>query len=146
MRVLNSVVIVISLLVCSSVTSQTLSEKQKEREKNKVDIYSPEEKDNIQMWFYEETKKMGLTEDVRDEYSSRFSDNVFDMRRLNDKDSENSQEEITEKFKKLVEKTNASVKPLLTEEQYEMHVKNFGKLTEAAIKKHETKSYYSRGF
>jgi len=139
MRVLNIIVIVCSLFVCSSVNSQTLTEKQKEREKNKVEIYSSKEKDNLQMWFYEETNKMGLSEDVRDEYSSLVTDNVFDMRRLNDKDSENTPEEITVKFKKLVEKTNASVKPLLTDEQYEMHKKNFGKLTEAALKKQGTK-------
>jgi len=139
MRVLNIIVIVCSLFVCSSVNSQTLTEKQKEREKNKVELYTPEEKDNLQMWFYEETNKLGLSEDVRNEYSRIITDNIFDMRRLNDKDSENTPEEVTEKFNRLVEKTNASVKPLLTDEQFEMHKKNYGKLTEAALKKQGTK-------
>ena len=134
------------LIVCGSVNGQTLTEKQKEREKNKVELYTPEEKDNLQMWFHEETKKLGLSEEVMEQYSTLVTDNVFDMRRLNDKDSENTPEEITEKFNKLVDKTNASVKSILTEEQYEMHKKNFGKLTDAAIKKQETNSYYSKGF
>jgi len=146
MKILNSVVVVFSFLICSSVYSQTLTEKQKEKEKNKVEIYSPEEKDNLQMWFYEKTNELGLSDSVREEYSSIISDNIFDMRRLNDDDSGNTPEELSEKFNKLVDKTNASVKPLLTEEQYEMHNKNFGKLTKAALKKQEKKSFYSTGF
>ena len=123
------------ILFATYVNSQALTEKQKEREKNKVDIYSSEEKDNLQRWFYDQTNMLGLSESVRDNYQRIISDNVYDMRRLNDKDSGNSQEEIVDKFGKLVDKTNTSVKPLLTDDQYAKHLENFGRLADSAIKK-----------
>ena len=136
MKLFRTVICVLTfVLFAISVKSQTLTEKQKEREKNKVDIYSSEEKDNLQRWFYEQTNMLGLSESVRDNYEGIISDNVFDMRRLNDKDSGNSQEEIISKFNKLVNKTNASVKPLLTDDQYTKHLNNFGRLADGAINK-----------
>jgi len=122
----------IGLFTCITVSGQTLTEKQKEREKNKVEIYTSDEKDNIQMWFYNKTNEMNLSKPVRDQYNQIITDNIFDMRRLNDKDKDYTQDEINIKFDKLVEKTNASVKPILTNEQYEMHLENFGKLMHEA--------------
>jgi len=119
-------------LVCFSISSQNLTEKQKEHEKNKVDIYSADEKDNIQRWFYEETNKLGLSEAKRAEYNRILSDNIFDIRRLNDKDKDYSQTERDTKFDILVKKTNKEVKSILTEEQYIMHLKHFEKLVKDA--------------
>ena len=61
------------------------------------------------------------------------------MRRLNDKDSKLTEEEVTTEFKKLVEKTNFEVKDVLSEEQYEMHLKNFNKLANSALKRNAKK-------
>ena len=118
----------ILLFLCFSISSQTLTEKQKEREKNKVEIYTPDEKDNIQRWFYEATNKLELSETVRSEYNRILSDIVFDIRRLNDKDKDYSKTEIDTKFDALVKKANKEVKDILTKEQYSMHLENFGKL------------------
>lgn len=118
-----------------SVSAQELSNKQKLREKNKVENFSPKEKDSMQMWFHNETKKLGLSPDTLEKYNGILTDNVFKIRRLNDKDQKNTSAEVAKKFDALVEKTNAQVKPLLTEEQYKMHLKNFGALADAARKK-----------
>jgi len=118
--------------ICFSISSQTMTEKQKEREINKVEIYSSDEKDNTQLWFYNKTNEMNLTKPVRNQYNQIITGTVFEMRRLNDKDKGYTQDEINSKFDELVEKTNVSVKPILSDEQYEMHLHNFGKLTHNA--------------
>lgn len=118
--------------ICFSISSQNLTEKQKEHEKNKVEIYSTDEKDNIQRWFYEETNKLKLSETNRAEYNRILSDNIFDIRRLNDKDKDYSQTERDTKFDSLVKKTNSQVKTILTEEQYAMHLEHFEKLVRDA--------------
>ncbi len=116
------------LFLCFSISSQTMTEKQKEREKNKVEIYTPDEKDNIQRWFYEATNMLELSETVRSEYSRILTDILFDIRRLNDKDKDYSKTEIDTKFDALVKKANKEVKDIITKEQYSMHLENFGKL------------------
>jgi len=140
---MNYVKFVLTVLVCISfcaVNAQKLTEKQKEREANKVEIFTSEEKDNMQMWFHEETKKLNLSEEESERYRQIIANNVYKMRRLNDKDSKLTEEEVTTEFKKLVEKTNFEVKDVLSEEQYEMHLKNFNKLANSALKRNAKKN------
>jgi len=125
----------LSFIFANSISAQSLSTKQKEREKNKVEIYSSEERDSIQMRFHEETKKLGLKKDVQDKYDAIISDAVFDMRRLNDKDKDYSDEKILKKLNLIVEKTNKKVEPLLTETQFQSHKENFKKIVNDAIEK-----------
>jgi len=125
----------LSFIFANSISAQSLSTKQKEREKNKVEIYSSEERDSIQMRFHEETKKLGLKKDVQDKYDAIISDAVFDMRRLNDKDKDYSDEKILKKLNLIVEKTNKKVEHLLTETQFHSHKENFKKIVNDAIEK-----------
>ena len=135
MKKINAFLVILCLAITNLISAQSLTEKQKEKEKNKVEIYSSDERDNIQMWFHEETKKMGLSENVQNEYDAIISDAVFDMRRLNDKDKGYSNEKIESKLALIVEKTNKKVKPLLTEEQFLNHKKNFEEIVNNAKRK-----------
>lgn len=112
-----------------------MSAKQLEREKNKVEIFTPAEKDNIQRWFYEQTNSMNLSEEVSAEYSATLVYYTYDMRRLNDKDQNRTHEEVLADFVKLFDRANEAVKPLLTDAQYKLHLEYFTKVARDAMKR-----------
>ncbi|WP_271764772.1 hypothetical protein [Aquimarina algiphila] len=116
------------LFFCISVFSQTQEEKQAEREKNKVEIFTSGEKDNLQFFFKEQVDKMKLTEDLRDDYYGIILYYTNKMRRIGDKNKGYTEAEIKTKFDAMVIKLNDEVKEILTKEQYPMHRESFSKI------------------
>lgn len=115
----------VTLLMLTSTSLMGQSKKQLDREKNKVDIFTTEERANLQLYFYEKTKAMDLSEEVEEEYYMYLLQYVYDMQRLNDKDKDNTDEEVKIELANLMTKMNAKVKPILTEAQYNMHLENW---------------------
>ncbi len=123
------------LLLTISSFSQQLSEKQKERENNKVKIHNSEENDNLQGFYHEEVSKMKLSESKEETYYEVLLSHTFDMSRLDDKDKDYTKEEIRNKFNGLVNKMNAKMKELLTPEQYIIHLETFSKIVYSVNRK-----------
>lgn len=116
------------VLFSCSLSAQTLTAKQKEREKNKVEIYSAEERDNLQRYYHEEVKKMNLSEKEESNYYETLVSYTYDMARLNDKDKGFNSEEIKTKLDGLVTKMNSEMKSMLSTEQYIIHLETFNKV------------------
>lgn len=116
------------VLFSCSLSAQTLTAKQKEREKNKVEIYSAEERDNLQRYYHEEVKKMNLSEKEESNYYETLVSYTYDMARLNDKDKGLNSEEIKTKLDGLVTKMNSEMKSMLSTEQYIIHLETFNKV------------------
>ena len=114
-----------------SMEAQTLTVKQKEYEKNKVQIFTVNERNNLLNWFTERAKSMDLSEAKEDEYTGILIFYFVKMGRLDDKDQGNSKEEILQKMDELTKKQNTEVKEILTKEQYKVHVENFDKLIQS---------------
>ncbi len=122
MRILGIVI----CFLCISFYGQAQEQSEKtEREKNKVDIFNSEERDNLQAWFYEQTKAMGLSQAKMDEYYSIILYYVVKMKRLDDKDVGYSDDEIQLKFKDLLDKQNKEVRKLLNDDQYKSYIESF---------------------
>ena len=68
-------VTVVIVLISIPLSSQTNTQ-QLDREKEKVMIFTPEERANLQLWFYEQTQKMGLSEETNAEYERIFYDQI----------------------------------------------------------------------
>jgi len=133
MKIILRVVMFFSLFLITSagMTAQTLTEKQKEYEKNKVQIFTVNERNNLLNWFTERAESMDLSEAKEDEYTGILIFYFVKMGRLDDKDQGNSKEEILQKMDELTKKQDAEVKKILTEEQYKVHVENFDKLIQS---------------
>lgn len=116
------------VLFSCSLSAQTLTAKQKEREKNKVEIYSAEERDNLQRYYHEEVKKMNLSEKEESNYYETLVSYTYDMARLNDKDKGFNSEEIKTKLDGLVTKMNSEMKSMLSTEQYIIHLETFNRV------------------
>ena len=122
-------VIMVFISSCLSMKGQEMTQKQKEYEENKVEIFTLEERDNIQNWVQEEVEKMGLSEEEISEYNNILLYYLGKIRRFDDKDKGNSKEEILQKLDQLIIKQNADVKEILSEEQYIMHLEFYDKMT-----------------
>ncbi len=127
-------VTVVIVLISIPLSSQTNTQ-QLDREKEKVMIFTPEERANLQLWFYEQTQKMGLSEETNAEYERIFYDHIYEMSRLNDKDNALNDNQIRGGFDDIVKKMNVLMKELLTKEQYVQHLENFGEIVRSAYRK-----------
>lgn len=114
---------------------ETLTPKEKERMDNKVQVFTSDERDNIQMWFYEQTNKLGLDESTRNMYATILNDHIYDLGRLTDKDKHYNEAEILSKIEEDKVKVNAKIKPLLTENQYQQHLEHYNRVLDVYIKR-----------
>jgi len=111
------------------------SQKQIDREKNRVEIFSDEERANLQLHFYDKTQEMNLSEDVEEEYYRLLLHYVYDIQRLNDKDKGFTNDEVKVGLEKLVTKMNSKIKPVLTEAHYQTHLNNFNDLLKSIYRR-----------
>jgi DNA-directed RNA polymerase subunit F len=123
------------IISVTGLKAQTLTPQQQEYEKNKVQIFTVNERDNLLNWFAERAKSMKLSEAKEDEYTGILIFYFVKMSRLDDKDQANSKEEILQKMDKFIVKQNAEVKKILTKEQYKIHIENFDKLIQSIKKR-----------
>ncbi|OIQ28515.1 MAG: hypothetical protein BM564_08925 [Bacteroidetes bacterium MedPE-SWsnd-G2] len=135
MKPIKQIALIIALALAPVVSAQTLTPVQQKIEENKVEVFTSAERDNMQMWFANEVEKMKLTNEVEEQYLDIIIHHVVKVKRINDKDSDLAVDEQKRAFTKQIKEVNSECKEILTEEQYAMHLKNWGKLTEAAEKR-----------
>jgi hypothetical protein len=100
-----------------------------------VKIFTPEEKDNIQVWFHEELNKMNFNEEEQDEYNSVIFYYIVKIARLDDKDQELTKEEFKKELNIYLNKQNAELIDILTNEQFEIHTEIYGRFLKAAFER-----------
>ena len=127
--------VLIFVFIFNTLMSQ--SQKQLERERNKVEVLTVEERANLQLLFYERTKAMNLSEDVEEEYYRYLLHYVYDMQRLDDKDKDFTDEEMKIELSKLVTKMNSRIEPILTDDQFKLHKKNWNNIMKVVYFKND---------
>ena len=110
-----------------NVQSQTMTKKERA-----VVIFTPEEKDNLQMWFHEEVNKMKFTEEELDEYYGVIFYYIVRIARLDDLDKGFTKEEFIQELNKLLDKQNTELQEMLTEERFKIHAEIYGVFLGAA--------------
>jgi hypothetical protein len=123
--------------------AQNLTQKELEYEKNKVQIFTVKERDNLQIWFNEKVKLMNLSEAKEEEYNNILIFYLVKMGRLDDKDQGNSKEEILQKLDELLIKQDEEIKAILTNEEYEIHLNNYSKMLKS-IRNRVSETDYSK--
>lgn len=135
-----------SLIICFffvsfiGVNAQKLTQKQLEREKNKVYIFNSKERDNLHMWFYERVNEMKLAEPKREEYYSVILYYFTKIGRLDDKDKGYTKEEQDVKMDELVKRQNEEIKLILPKDKYKMHLDTYGELLRSVNNKRNKKN------
>ncbi len=106
-----------------------------ESNSDKVEIFSSEEKDNLQIWFHEEVKKMNLSEEEMSQYTSVITYYIAKISRLDDKDKGFSKERFTKELNTLLDKQNKDLEDLLTPEQLQIHHEIYSEFLRSAYKR-----------
>lgn len=125
-----SAILMIALFYLSVQTAkaQVIDQKIKKYEKNKIQIFTVEERDNLYDWLEKRIDDMHLPEKVKEEYYSIILYYNVKMSRLDDKDKNYTKKEILKKLDEYIARQDAEVREILTEEQYKMHQKNYDRL------------------
>ena len=124
------VLCITGLLIFSNIKAQELS-----KEERKVQIFSSEEKDNLQLWFHDEVKRMDLNEEEMSQYSSIIVYYIAKISRLDDMDKEYSEERFKKELNSLLAKQDKELEDLLTPEQFEIHKEIYGEFLRSAYKR-----------
>lgn len=135
MKAIKLIVIGICVLSFMNVNSQNLTPKQQEREKNRVDLFSSQEFANLHIWYNNKVLELRLTDEQEEQYSYVLSKYTYRMSRLDDKDSDYSYEEMVEEVHSLIAKIDKDSKPILTDKQYEDHLKITKEFKQAVLNK-----------
>ena len=106
-----------------------------DQEDNKVQIFTYEEKANLQLWYNEELQRMGFTEEELSQYYSIVFYHVAKIARLDDKDQDFTEEEFKAELNKQLAKQDADLREILTDEQMEIHKEIYGEFLRSAYKR-----------
>jgi flagellar biosynthesis regulator FlbT len=110
------VLCITGLLIFSNIKAQELS-----KEERKVQIFSSEEKDNLQQ--------------EMSQYSSIIVYYIAKISRLDDMDKEYSEERFKKELNSLLAKQDKELEDLLTPEQFEIHKEIYGEFLRSAYKR-----------
>ena len=104
-------------------------------EDNKVEIFTYEEKANLQNWFQGELQRMELTQEQEADYRSVIVYYVAKIARLDDKDQDYNEEEFKAKLNEYLGKQDADLKEILSDEQFAIHKEIYGEFLRSAYKR-----------
>ncbi len=130
MSYIKSILFVLFSMIYFNLTAQELS-----KEERKVEIFSSEEKDNLQSWFHDEVKRMGLNEEEMSQYSSIIVYYVAKIARLDDKDKDFSEEQFKKELNGLLARQDKELEDLLTPEQFDIHKEIYGEFLRSAYRR-----------
>ena len=108
---------------------------QQVEEDMKVKIFTHEERDNLQLWYHEQQKRMGLTEEKESQYNSILFYYIAKITRLDDKDQDLSREEFKAKLNEYLDKQDQDLQEILTGEQFAIHKEIYGEFLRSAYKR-----------
>ena len=130
MTYLKYFLILIFLFAFTNVKSQELN-----KESRKVQIFTPDEKDNLQLWFHNEVKVMKFTEEELDQYYAVIFYYISKISRLDDKDKNFTVEEFKKELNKYLGFQDKELKKMLSQERFEIHTEIYGGFLKSAYRR-----------
>ena len=96
--------------------------------KTKNYIFTDQERDSLQLWFYDRATVMGLNEAKRDEFYGIVLNYLGKARTLQNKKQGYSHEKEQENFEQLLKMQHEEVKAILDEKQYAYYLETYNKI------------------
>lgn len=100
-------------------------------------IFTDQDKDFLQLWYYEQILKMDLDEDGRDNYRTLLTYYTYRMGKLVLPKYGYSNAEQKTRFDDLTQKLHAEMKDLLNDQNYAIHLESFERIKEKVYKAKE---------
>jgi len=104
-------------------------------EDRKVEIFTHEEKDNLQMWYNNELKRMNFSEEEESQYNSVLFYYIAKITRLDDKDQDYSKAQFKAKLNEYLSMQEAELQELLTPQQFAIHQEIYGEFLRSAYRR-----------
>ena len=98
-------------------------------------LFTDKDRDFLQLWYYEQMLEMDLDEEARYDYLAILEFYTYKMGYLTHPKYNYTESEQKAKFKELVDKISVEMKDYLSERNFEIHQKNFGKIVELIYEK-----------
>jgi hypothetical protein len=111
------------------------SGQQQSKEDLKVQIFTHEERDNLQLWYNQELKRMGLSEEKESQYNSILVYYIAKISRLDDKDQDLSKDKFKAQLNTYLSKQDEDLKEILTPEQFTIHKEIYGEFLRSAYRR-----------
>ena len=126
----KNLILLMSILVITNANSQEW-----DKTTRKVEIFTHQERDYLQMWFHNEVNAMKFTEEELDEYYAVIFYYISKTSRLDDLDKGYTQEEFKKELNKYLTFQDKELKGMLSKEQFELHNKIYGEFLKLAYKR-----------
>lgn len=130
MRYFKHLILLMSLLAFTNINSQEF-----DKTSRKVQIYTHQERDNLQMWLHNELKEMKFTEEELYEYYAVIFYYFSKISRLDDLDKGYTQEEFKKELNKYLALEDKEIREMLSEERYKIHLRLHNELLRSAYKR-----------
>ncbi len=130
MKHIKQLLLLSFIFIFSNMHSQDMTKAER-----KVQIFTPDEKDNLQMWFHEEIHRMQFSEEELDEYYAVIFYYVAKISRLDDLDKGYTKEEFKVELNKYLAKQDADMQEMLTPERYQLHTEIYSVFLKNAYKR-----------
>ncbi len=132
MKICLTFCLVISVLSSSGVFAQKDNNANVNPESS---LFTSNERDSLQVWFYDRATVMGLRDDVRDEFYNIILYHTYKMRNLEKKDKGYTSEEIRTKFDDLLQKQHKEIKAILDDKEYTYYLNTYEKLLKGVFER-----------
>jgi membrane-associated HD superfamily phosphohydrolase len=125
-------------MIITNISIAQSDQRIKERQERIVDtLFSDEEKNSVQVYFYNNAKKMKFDEDTEDLYSSILHTYTYKISRLDDKDNEMTVEERKDELSKITTTMNKRLSEVLSKENFEIYKSNFDYIVRMLYQKND---------
>lgn len=121
-------VLLITALLAGSISGVAQVKHQKSKKSVKIDVFTPDEKDQIQFWFNEQRDSLKLNYKQKEEYTAVIVRNLNAVYHLTDSNKGYSVSEIKDKLNKIFDKIHAESKAIMDNGQYQEHLVNMERI------------------
>ena len=94
-------------------------------------LFTREERDSLQFWFYDRATVMGLKDEKRDAFYNLVLYHSYRLKKLRKWESDLSQDELIRRFETIIQEQNEQIHLLLDEKQYKYYLDTYDKILDS---------------
>ena len=98
-------------------------------------VFTSEERDSLQLWFYDRATAMGIKGEKRDSFYNIILYNSSRVKKLLKRQDELAQDALVSKFEALLDEQNSEVRQLLDERQYQYYLETYSKMMDSVYRR-----------
>jgi hypothetical protein len=127
----------LSFLLFSLLSIGVVDVQAQSNDKPHSQVFTPQETDSLQLWFYDRATVMGLKGQKRDEFYNLILNHSYRMKKLVKLEEELTKDEMRARFEALLAEQNQEIRQLLDEKQYSYYLETYNKMLDSVYHRKE---------